>query len=323
MLRLVLLLLLIAPGARAAGPEDRAAGFTMAFADWLDQAGAEAGILALRYNGRPVAVWSRGRVAEEVGDLASLSKAVTAVCIAALVDEGRLYYDNSAREVLGLPEAAPVTIAALLSHATGLHSDYTQGPMTFWKGNPTPRWAEITPRALDPARLSPGEAGYYYSNENYAVLGTVIEKVTGQSYETACRERVLVPAGIGGRASDAFAAYLPWGGWAMRMTDYARFVDYAFGPGGALTDRLEDLPGVAITGPVSYGMGMVQRDMGPGRGRNVWHFGALCFEGGPNFGTYAVHWETGWTVTAWYDICATEVDMGALDAAMAGVAYTK
>lgn len=324
-MRLVLLLLLLALPARAEeqAVADRAAAFQSAFAGWLDEVGADQGVLALRYNGQPVATWGRGRDAGSPVDLASLSKAITAVCTAALVEEGKLFYDNSAREVLGLPDAAPVTIGALLSHASGLESDHTQGPMSFWKDNPTPRWAEVTPRALDPARLSHGEPRYYYSNENYAVLGTVIEAVTAQSYEDACRERVLDPAGIAGQPSDRFAAYMPWGGWAMPVADYAAFVDYAYGPDGLLTDRLPDLPGVTITGPVSYGMGMIQRDMGDGVGRNLWHFGALCFNDGPNFGAYAVHWTTGWTVTAWYDICAIGPEMQALDTALVRVAYAE
>lgn len=319
-MRWLALTLLLSTPAVAAGTEDRARAFEAAFGAWLDEVGATQGVLALRHDGQPVAAWSRGRDAEDLVDLASLSKAITAVCTAALVDEGRLYYDNSAREILGLPDAAPVMIGDLLSHASGLEKDHTQGPMSWWKDDPTPRWAEITPNALKPDRIT-GDGRYHYSNENYAVLGTVIEAAAGQDYEDACRDRVLTPAGIGGTASDRFAAYLPWGGWAMSMLDYATFMDYAFGVNGILTDRLADLPSVTIDGPVSYGMGMIQRDMGPGRGRNVWHFGALCFNDGPNFGTYTVHWETGWTVTAWYNACLTGPEMTALDLAMVRVSY--
>ncbi|WP_136634634.1 serine hydrolase domain-containing protein [Pseudooceanicola onchidii] len=323
MLRLVLVLALTATVARSEGLADAAAmdrvpAFEAAFDGWLDQVGARTGVLALRYNGQPVATWARGRDADDPVPLASLSKAITATCIAALVDEGRLAYDSRAGAVLDLPDAAPVTIGDLLSHATGLQKDYTQGPMAFWKDRPDPRWAEITPRALDPARLTGGRS-YYYSNENYAVLGTVIEAVAGMPYTDACRARVLDPVGVSGAPSDRFAAYMPWGGWQMTMGDYARFVDHAFGPGGVLTDRLATLPEVVIDGPVRYGMGMIQRDMGDGR--NVWHFGALCFLDGPNLGSYAVHWRSGWTLTAWYDACITGQEMADLDRTMVQIAY--
>ena len=318
MLRLVLSLLLIATAARAEDTSERAIVFEQMFEGWLASVGATEGVLALRYNGEPVATWSRGRDATDPVALASLSKAITGACVASLVDDGLLSYDQPARDILDLPEAAPVTIGQLLSHASGLHKDYTQGPMAAWKDDPTPRWAELTPRALEPGRLAEGGT-YHYSNENYAVLGTVIEKVTGMPYEHVCRTRVIDPAGVQGGGSDRFAAYLPWGCWQMTAADFGGFVDYAFGPQGILTDRLGDLPSVVIDGPVRYGMGMLQREMDVGR--NVWHFGALCFFDGPDLGAYAVHWRNGWTVTAWYNACVTWPDMAALDAAMAGVAY--
>lgn len=319
MWRLVLVLVLSVTAARAGDPADIAQEFRAAFGAWTEQVGATRGVISLRHDGQPVASFGLGMPADTPVALASLSKAVTATCIAALVDAKRLTYDTQARRILDLPRAAPVTIGALLSHATGLEKDHTQRPMAWWKDDPTARWSEVAPAALDRKRLSPGKPRYYYSNENYAVLGTVIETVTGQPYDEACRDLVLKPAGVVARPAPRFAAYLPWGGWQMTMADYAAFVDYAYGRGGVLTDRLTDLPSVVIEGPVSYGMGMVQRSVADGR--NVWHFGALCFDDGTNLGAYAVHWTNGWTVTAWYDACATGTEMGALDQAMIRVAY--
>lgn len=318
--RPLLALLLTAGSAGAEAPPDRIAAFEAAFSGWLDDVGGTRAVMALRYDDAPAAVWTRGQDAGDPVDLASLSKAITAVCVASLVDDGLLAYDTPAAEVLDLPQAGPVTIGALLSHATGLEKDHTQGPMSWWKDDPTPRWAEITPDALDPARIE-GDGEYHYSNENYAVLGTVIERITGLPYETACHDRALDPAGADGAASDRFAAYLPWGGWQMSAADYAAFMDYAYGLNGVLTRQQADLPEVAITGPIRYSMGMIQREMGAGRGRNKWHFGSLCFFDGPNLGSYTISWETGWTLTAWYDVCLIEPEMVALDQALVRVAY--
>ncbi|WP_375175681.1 serine hydrolase domain-containing protein [Pseudooceanicola sp.] len=316
---LVLLLCLTASLVRAEDVEDRARLFEQTYADWMDMADVRAGAIALRYDGRPVATWARGMAPDRPVAIASLSKSITAACVAALVDAGDLTYDTPARDVLDLPDAAPTTIGALLSHATGLRKDYTQGPMAFWRDRPEPRWQEITERALAPDRLTPGAPSYYYSNENYAVLGTVIEAITGQPYDTACRTLVLDPAGVTAEPSDRFGAYLPWGGWALSVGDFAQFLDHVAGPEGVLTDRLSDLPRIPIDGPLSYGMGLLQRDTG--EAINVWHFGALCFIDGPNLGSYAVHWQAGWTVTVWYDACATLPDMQALDMALAKVAH--
>lgn len=314
---LVLLLCLLALPAAAEGTKPER--FRAAFADWLKDRGATRGVLAIRRDGVPVSVWSTGTDRDAALPLASLSKAITAVCVSELVRSGALTYDTEARAVLGLPAAAPATVAALLNHATGLEHDRTQGAMSWWRDDPTPRWPELTEAALDPARMTAGAAEYYYSNENYAVLGSVIESVTGQDYVTACRDRVLTPAGVRATADPSFAAYLPWGGWRMTMADYAGFLDHYYGNDGVLGGRLRRLPRVRIEGPVHYGLGMVQRDMSPGV--NVWHFGSLCFEDGPNFGTYAVHWRIGWTVTAWYDACLEGAGMIALDQAMVRVAY--
>ncbi|WP_407492177.1 serine hydrolase domain-containing protein [Pseudooceanicola sp. MF1-13] len=319
MWRLVLILTVAATVTQAQAPADRVADFRTALELWVNDAGVTRAALALRYDNEPVETVTIGMEADQPVDLASLSKAITGVCISALVDQNRITYDTEARQVLNLPQAARVTIGALLSHATGLEKDHTQGPMLAWKGDPTPRWPQITEAALDPDRLTDGTPKYHYSNENYAVLGSVIEAVTGQPYDAACRERVLARAGVKGDPSDLFAGYLPWGGWAMSVGDYAQFVDYAFGAGGILTDRLAQLPRQQIDGPVYYGMGMTQRDFRDGQ--NVWHFGALCFNDGPNLGSYAVRFVNGWTLTAWYDACVTWPQMIELDGALAGIAF--
>jgi CubicO group peptidase (beta-lactamase class C family) len=320
-LRLVLILLLAALPVQAQDAQDKLPAFEQAFQGWLDQVGATEGILALRYDNSPVATIAIGRDAGAV-DLASLSKAITGACIASLVDDGLLTYDTLARDVLDLRDAAPVTIGQLLSHASGLKKDHTQGPMSWWKDDPTPRWPEVTARALKSNRIT-GDHSYHYTNENYAVLGSVIEAVTGFPYEAECTKRVLDPAGAGGAGSDRFYAYLPWGGWQMTLADYAQVVDHWFGAEGKLADRLADLPAAVIEGTVSYGMGMTQRDMGAGRGRNVWHFGALCFNDGPDLGTFTARLTSGWTLAVWYDACVTWPDMIALDQALVGVAYRR
>ena len=54
-----------------------------------------------------------------------------------------------------------------------------------------------TVKALDNVTLEfePG-TGYAYSNVGYALLGLVVEQVTGQSYEAFLREELLLPAGL-------------------------------------------------------------------------------------------------------------------------------
>ncbi|WP_432690833.1 serine hydrolase domain-containing protein [Pseudooceanicola sp. C21-150M6] len=313
----MLLLLLAAP--LRADDAARAAAFRDAFQGWMAGQGARTGAIAIRHDNAPVAAFGINTDPDLMRPLASLSKMITALCVARLVADRQLSYDTEVRKVLNLPQAAPITTGALLSHATGLQHDRTQGPMSWWRGDPTPRWPEVTPPALDPGRLTPGTPDYYYSNENYAVLGTIIEGVTHEGYETACRDRVLTPAGVTARPDPLFAAYLPWGGWRMSVADYAQLMDYAVGDNGILPGQIDQLPAQQVFGPVTYTMGLFRRDMGAGS--NFWHFGSLCFEDGPNLGAYTAHWETGWTVTVWYDACLEEAGMISLDQALVAVAY--
>ena len=52
-------------------------------------------------------------------------------------------------------------------------------------------------RALSDAELvhGPGEA-FEYTDANYDTLGLIVEKVSGQSYETSIRERIFTPLGM-------------------------------------------------------------------------------------------------------------------------------
>ena len=72
-------------------------------------------------------------------------------------------------------------------------------------------------------------------------------------------------------------------------------------------------------GGAFYGMGMTQREF---RGSmNYWHFGALCFPGRLNAGSYAVSWMGDWTVVVAYDACADWDAMVRLDQALAGAVF--
>ena len=130
-------------------------------------------------------------------DLASNSKAITALCVLSLVDGGALRWDTPLTTPLG-PDAPPGTVAELITHSAGIGRDSTQLRMGFWLNEETPRHAHVTDIVLkrDSQRGTRGQ--FAYTNENYALLGRIIEVTTGESYEQACRARVLDPAGVEG-----------------------------------------------------------------------------------------------------------------------------
>ena len=154
----------------------------------------------------PVQPYNRFRIA-------SVSKLVTAVAIMKLQEEGKLSVYDHVFGPDGILDdtlfANPkdrrvfdITIAHLLSHEGGWSQRY--GDQMFMPqvvartlGVPMPVDTRTIIRFALGKRLhfTPG-AGQSYSNLGYSILGLVIEKVSGMSYEDYCLREVLEPLGI-------------------------------------------------------------------------------------------------------------------------------
>jgi CubicO group peptidase (beta-lactamase class C family) len=140
--------------------------------------------------------------------IASLSKPFTSAAILTLVERGRLRLDDRAFPLLALgepsdPRLNTITIRELLLHAGGWDRDASFDPMFIpFKaaravGAKPPASCETIIRYMlkQPLQFDPGSA-MHYSNFGYCVLGRVIEKVSGEPYETYVRSAVLAPIGI-------------------------------------------------------------------------------------------------------------------------------
>lgn len=130
--------------------------------------------------------------------LGSNTKAVTAVLIGMLIDEGLLSWDMTLSEIFPeysgsiRSEYGEVTILNLLSHSSGFMRDPDR---TFTEGSPRNQRAEAAEWALSqPPAVSRGT--YTYSNLGYIMLGAIAEKVTNRQYEELLIEKVLLPLGI-------------------------------------------------------------------------------------------------------------------------------
>jgi N-acyl-D-amino-acid deacylase len=144
--------------------------------------------------------------------IASVSKPLTAVAILKLWEEGKLDLDSKAFVLRGDllpppgatvdPRVYDVTVRQLLHHAGGWDREVSFDPMfrsataAQAVGVPAPASAETVMRYMlgQPLDFTPGSR-YAYSNFGYAVLGRVIEKVTGESYEQYVKRAILTPAG--------------------------------------------------------------------------------------------------------------------------------
>ncbi len=85
-------------------------------------------------------------------------------------------------------------MAQLITHSSGIAPDSTQGLLGLLRDMHKTLGARVTATAL--ARTPFEKQGYFYNNENYAILGEMVAVAVGQTYQEACSARVLDPAGI-------------------------------------------------------------------------------------------------------------------------------
>ncbi|MCG8457135.1 MAG: serine hydrolase [Holophagales bacterium] len=143
--------------------------------------------------------WSVPNAADTRFNLGSITKPLTAALVLSLVDDGLLRLDGTISEYLTeyRPDVgSSVTIHDLLSHGGGFfmprlsREEYDR----FFQKKHT---SEEIVRALtgtDPV-FEPG-ARFAYSSAGYLVLGAIVERVTGDTYGEALRERILAPLGM-------------------------------------------------------------------------------------------------------------------------------
>lgn len=307
----------------------------------MKEEGIPGASLAIAKNGALVLAKGYGladvKTGEPVGPqtlfaLASVSKSLTAVTVLKLVESGKLDLDAPVFELLSGLEPLPgdrvdprlkaITVRHLLLHAGGWNRKISGDPNSF-----SARVAEkmrvrlpISPHQL--ARYMLGQrldfdpgTDSQYSNFGYILLGLVIEKVAGESYEPAVREYVLRPLGLkhvvlnhergkGYRAHEAHrygprgkedreAGQLPItmasGGWLATPTDMVRFLTALDGTKGErlLSRRMLHAMIAAPPDPIKprpngthFGLGWDQVRLESG--------GATYQKGGALFGVHAV-----------------------------------
>ena len=166
--------------------------------------------------------------------LASCGKQLTALGLQMLAEEGRLDLDDAiGKYIPPLAGFGPrVTLRALLHHTSGirdLYDDAGVDEVLARSAQPTNAdiirtYAELgCPMAKD--GLEPGDA-FAYSNSGYELLGSVIERVSGQSYHDFFARRVFGPLGM----KDSFSVPDP------RVGDVRCAVGYRLDQRGGLVE---------------------------------------------------------------------------------------
>jgi CubicO group peptidase (beta-lactamase class C family) len=282
--------------AQVARAQDNArisASFDALLRVWMTEHQVPAASLAATKDGQLITTLGYGGMdANRPERIASLSKAITGVCIARLVDEGRLSFTTRLGMVLANafrrfgqavdPRFNNISIEQLLMHRAGLAREAAGPRAQHMAGH-------FMSALATPLADAPGGT-MSYSNIGYLTLGEVVEALTCD-YEKYCNKVALAPMRASGSIDAALRARAPNGGWRVSAVDYARFLQ-VFDPGPAglgsaarswLESRNED--------PL-YGLGVQMRRTA--HGLVLSHSGRVAAR--ERGGAYFIKFDSGWTV---------------------------
>ncbi|NUU24072.1 MAG: beta-lactamase family protein, partial [Streptomycetaceae bacterium] len=251
----------------------------------------------------------------------SITKTVVATAVLQLVGEGKVRLEDRVRDRLPglLPYAEPITVRHLLQHTSGIpHTERWPDLREI----DTTRWRHQSPDETirkgtegRPLSFPPGE-GVEYSNTNYAVLGKLVEAVTGKPLHDELRRRVLDRAGmrdshlpyrdphVDRPAARGYEALYPggptdvtdyemsrfWGSGNLVSTvdDLNRFFRALFTgglvPAAQLAEMRRTVPG-DVAG-VEFGLGLMRVPLPPGcAATEIWGFNGSV----PGYHTWSMH----------------------------------
>lgn len=163
--------------------------------------------------------------------LGSVTKQFTAASILLLEERGKLSVNDPVKKYMPDAPAAwdKITIFNLLTHTSGI-PNFTSFP-DYRKLEPFP----ATPEQLvalyrdKPLDFQPGEK-WNYSNSGYVLLGYLIEKISGETYEKFVQENIFTPLGMKDSGYDSNSAIIPH-----------RAKGYSPGPGGVVNTGYIDM----------------------------------------------------------------------------------
>ncbi len=180
---------------------------------WVGEKRLPGGIVLAARDGKVVFHHAVGHADVEAGRrmtpetpvmVASMTKPITATAVMMLAEQGKLSIDDPVHTYLPAFKdqkvygggTATITIQQLLCHTSGMDQWDESGnrPVEPAAGQ-TVLTAFVDGLAKRPLQAKPGEH-FTYSSNGYAVLGRVIEVVSGQTCEQFITERVLKPLGM-------------------------------------------------------------------------------------------------------------------------------
>jgi CubicO group peptidase (beta-lactamase class C family) len=136
----------------------------------------------------------------------SMTKIVTAMAVFQLQEKGALQLDDPVVRYLSFfkvkypsDSSKIVTIRDLLNHSSGIpDATFDLVNWVHYEGEPSVHQTDFVKKIFPKYSKLMFEPGDYsqYTNIGYMVLGAIIEKVSGQTYEEYVRQNILVPLGM-------------------------------------------------------------------------------------------------------------------------------
>ena len=188
----------------------------------------------------------------------SVTKSLTALAIMQLAEKGKLELDDAIDQYVPYsikPKDRPICIKHLLSHTTGIPAlAYAEAILRHASGIGGKPLAISGPEdimtfaaeAADWVETSPGERWFYF-NEGYAMLGKIIEQVSGESYNNYIKTHILNPLGMNRsffRKADVDAAddvAVPYTIYADKAPQPGRYLYRSIRSEGGLISSVMDL----------------------------------------------------------------------------------
>lgn len=232
-----------------------------AWRSWMVRNGVTQSSFAIGLDGEILHSSAQARSADMAYPMASLSKAITGMCLNQILAESSYSWDSTLADLAPefdkmnftpAAEMADLTLVQIATHTSGLPKALTYGTTSIRAANLSSQPA-MTRAALQESSNFGPRGSRVYSNANYAILGFLIEAMTGEPYSDYCAAHIMAPAGATEAGVVGQMAYTAgYGGWSVSVEDYARFAMFWFDP---IQPWMETPSSFAYDSDAHYGMG--------------------------------------------------------------------
>jgi CubicO group peptidase (beta-lactamase class C family) len=179
--------------------------------------------------------------------IGSITKQFTAAAVLLLEEQGKLNINDPIKKHLTDSPSAwdQVTIFHILTHTSGIPSITNSPEYQQWMLFPMTPVQIIDKFRGMPLEFAPGEQ-FKYSNSGYILLGYLIEKISGQTYQNFIQSNIFKPLGMKDSGYDSHSDIIPRraSGYStgVKGSENAEFVHMSVPfSAGALYSTTEDL----------------------------------------------------------------------------------